>query len=834
MHANRIHGPALLLWALVALVAIVPQASADVDSLVLEPSSVFGTDPSVGTATLDGPSFGRPRTVMLTSSHPTVASVPASVQTGQRNNVATFTITTHPISTPTNVTITATEGGVSRQAVLTVRPPILTTLSINPDPLRGGDNAIATITVNRPAPTNWLCSIAGPFPPIFFTSGSIVTFLPGAVSTTKMVNSQALASEVNALITVRPPTGQSPSVSTILTVVPTRVATLTLAPASVTGGDVSLGCVTLNGDAAGTMAVVSLSTSNPTLVGVPPSIQIPIGDNDGCFLVQSQDIGACEAVTISATLGGTTVEAELHVGRAEQVTDNTREDRWNARHPSTSGGRVLWSDGNDVFLFDGQSTQVIQERGDLEAVSFDVIGMGTGPSKGELAAVWRRGTDFAWLWRSGQVPALVSAINPIDPKEILNPQAIAIADGHVFVIMQAFFNGNAVKHVFRVDPETNLAENLTGNSPVPGASRVVTSDGQAAWVFVDSEGSKLQFFDGVDVLNIDSGEITETRVRINRGRVVYEKLEKGVQHVWLYDSTVENPAPVRLSAETDLNFGNFAPVTDGYHVAWLSGGADGSNVDVVLWGGLVLNNPSMRPANVSGFVEHPFQNNRGQMLWRMGDGALAFAAAGQYKPLCLTPVAAFQSPWLADGYVAGYGTQAGTNQLDNEVFLEFGAVPESDIPRPPFLVRASSRRDSVILEWDRILGADEYGVYAAEEPGVTRSNHSVLEGGRAIHRIRSNSVRICDVAAGVPHYFVVTAVEKLIEGGESEEVEAESNSDWLASLDEVHRALSCFAGPEQNGAVIGCSAFNFAAADFDCDGDADLADYSILSNQLSP
>src|SRR5437870_3639802 len=78
---------------------------------------------------------------------------------------------------------------------------------------------------------------------------------------------------------------------------------------------------------------------------------------------------------------------------------------------------------------------------------------------------------------------LVVATNPIDPQQPLNPEGVAVADGSVFMILQA----GTFKHVFRVDPATGRGANLTGNASVPGAQgRLSTSAGQAVWPFFDN------------------------------------------------------------------------------------------------------------------------------------------------------------------------------------------------------------------------------------------------------------------------------------------------------------------------------------------------------------
>lgn len=761
----------------VAILGASKWAAADVVDLTLDPPAVYGTDSSVGTVTLDA-SFPRVRTVSLMSSHPAIASVPESVTVAFGRVTATFTVATVAVASPINVTITATHEGVSRQAVLTVRPPILTSVSFSPDPVCGGSTSVATIRINRPAPANWLCSIQGPFPPIYFSTGSIVSFTPGSMVTTKLVNTTSVAAPVSALITVRPPTGQTPNVSGYLGVEQVRVDTLTLTPSGVEGGGATLACVRLNCPAPAGGATIQLSSSDPLAAIVPATAQIDGGDLDNCFLVQTEPQASCTAVQIEAAYGGATVAATLSIGTSAQLTNNGNDDRWSDRHSATVGGKVLWTDGSDVLFHDGVATQIVQSLGALESVEDFVFGLGSGASAGSVIGGWRRGTDFAWVWRSGHPPVLVTATNPIDPGQPLNPEGLAIADGHVFMILQAFSGGNAIKHVFRVDPVTGTAVNLTGNAAVPGAARVVTAGGQAAWVFDDDTGNpKLHWYDGAAVSVIDSGQIGG--LRLARGRLVYAKVAGGISHIFLYDTTVIGAQPVRISSDTDADHGNFAPTTDGYHVAWLYGNADRTNLDILLAGGVQLNAADSRPLSPLLFDEFPVQLNRGQAVWKDADGNLRSVLNGQIESVCTTPATTFDSPFLADGYVAGFGPIQGAAEADNEVILQTLAPPaDADTPLPPLKVVPIAGARQVALRWDQIIGATAYNIYFAESPGVTRVNYASLPGGRRIAGISGESEIVSGLVNGRRYYFVVTAVEGMDEGGESAEVAATPQQPW--------------------------------------------------------
>jgi hypothetical protein len=94
-----------------------------VKSLTLSPATVRGGRSTTNnTVTLNGPAASGGAPVMLTSSDTSVAQVPGSVVVPAGMTSATFTITTSAVTTDTVVAITATYGGATQMANLTVTP----------------------------------------------------------------------------------------------------------------------------------------------------------------------------------------------------------------------------------------------------------------------------------------------------------------------------------------------------------------------------------------------------------------------------------------------------------------------------------------------------------------------------------------------------------------------------------------------------------------------------------------------------------------------------------------------------------------------------------------
>jgi hypothetical protein len=125
-----------------------------VSSLTLNPTSVTGgLQFSTGTVTLNGPAPGGGASALLSSSNTAAAQVPTSVTVQAGATRATFTVTSSAVAASTQVTISASYGGVTGTARLTVTPPIVSSLTLNPTSVTGGlQFSTGTVTLNGPAP----------------------------------------------------------------------------------------------------------------------------------------------------------------------------------------------------------------------------------------------------------------------------------------------------------------------------------------------------------------------------------------------------------------------------------------------------------------------------------------------------------------------------------------------------------------------------------------------------------------------------------------------------------------------------------------------------------
>lgn len=133
-----------------------PEPSAALSTLSLDPTSVTGGEPATGTVTLTAAAPAGGASVLLSSSDTAAATVPASATVPEGQTSADFAVSTSSVSADVAVTISATYGGVTRTAALTVQPaaaPALSRLDLEPTTVTGGASSTGTVTLTAPAPS---------------------------------------------------------------------------------------------------------------------------------------------------------------------------------------------------------------------------------------------------------------------------------------------------------------------------------------------------------------------------------------------------------------------------------------------------------------------------------------------------------------------------------------------------------------------------------------------------------------------------------------------------------------------------------------------------------
>ncbi|PYT66511.1 MAG: hypothetical protein DMG39_26630, partial [Acidobacteria bacterium] len=197
----------------VSSVPLLPSAS----SLALNPTSVTGgSQTSTATVTLSGPAPTAGAEVTLSSNN-AAAGVPASVTVPAGRTSTTFTVNTNPVAASTVATIFASYDGVSPSASLTVTPPIVSSLTLNPSSVVGGvQTSTGTVTLTGPAPAGGAQVVLSSSSAAASVPAS-VTIPAGSTSATFTVSTSVVLVSTSATISASyNNTSQSASLSVLL------------------------------------------------------------------------------------------------------------------------------------------------------------------------------------------------------------------------------------------------------------------------------------------------------------------------------------------------------------------------------------------------------------------------------------------------------------------------------------------------------------------------------------------------------------------------------------------------------------------------------------------
>jgi subtilisin family serine protease len=289
-----------------------PPETPAVKALTLNPTSVTGGKTSTATVTLDKAAPARDTVVQLLSSNTSAATTPASITITAGLTSKTFTVTTQAVPMSKMVDISASAGGMTRTAHLSVAPPVLTGLTLSPASIAAPcQTSVGRVTLNGTAPaggvqiniTKTTSAVTVPSSVLVPAGATYKTFTISAPTrVTARTNSVITAQPANANFGV---TGYSKT----LTVLPIGVKTLVM-PASATGPTTITATVTLACVAPAEGQMVILSTNNaavarPTLNGTPiSSITIAQGRTTATFKVTVADVSAVSYATITAKANG--------------------------------------------------------------------------------------------------------------------------------------------------------------------------------------------------------------------------------------------------------------------------------------------------------------------------------------------------------------------------------------------------------------------------------------------------------------------------------------------------------------------------------------------------
>jgi len=247
--------------------------------------------------------------IALAVDNPSVLQIPASVTVAQGSTSAVFTATGLAVG---NAIITASANGTSKTSSVHVSPQAAAIVSLlpNPLPLQQGATGSLTVTINVAQGTDTVIALADDAPAIAQVAAS-VTVPAGAISAPIPVSALATGT-ANVTASVN---GTSAVTAVQVSPPPPVVTGITPAKLTLPKGTPGTLRVTVS-RAPNTATAVTLSSSDPSVASVPPSVNIPAGALFAEFPVASNAVGQA---TISASLNGGSATATVTITPAELV-----------------------------------------------------------------------------------------------------------------------------------------------------------------------------------------------------------------------------------------------------------------------------------------------------------------------------------------------------------------------------------------------------------------------------------------------------------------------------------------------------------------------------------
>lgn len=267
-------------------------------ALSLSPTVVTGGGSATGRVTLSGKAPAGGRVVTLTSGDSTVATVPGSVTVAAGQTVASFPIATSVVDSDKPVLFTAEADGNVAVAVLPVRRIQPKSLKVAPASVNGGSSSVGTLVLSAPAPAGGLWVPLVSSDPAATVPASVKVNAGATQATFPITTSGGLSTRVSAIQArlgggvVRAP----------LTVLSTRLLSLTLSSTVVSGGESFDATVLLTGAAPSGGMTVSVRSGNSRVL-VPTTVVVPAGATSVTFTVSTTVGTTSSTVTMLATYG---------------------------------------------------------------------------------------------------------------------------------------------------------------------------------------------------------------------------------------------------------------------------------------------------------------------------------------------------------------------------------------------------------------------------------------------------------------------------------------------------------------------------------------------------
>ena len=242
-------------------------------NVMVLPGTVTGGTPATGIVTLNQAAPTGGSVVALSSTHPAIASVPASVTVTAGSRTATFAVATAAPTTEIEVGITARAGGSNWTRPFYVRRPNrlpkLTSMTISPSAVAGGVNSGGTLTFSGPIPPGTWPALPDAVVRFSSSDPDVAALFPGddyvvagSMNHTFRIFTRGVPTPRNVTLTAYFDGTALSGVLSVGAVTGVTVSSLTANVTTLRGGEGGVATITL-GAAAPAPLLLTLSTNHP-------------------------------------------------------------------------------------------------------------------------------------------------------------------------------------------------------------------------------------------------------------------------------------------------------------------------------------------------------------------------------------------------------------------------------------------------------------------------------------------------------------------------------------------------------------------------------------------
>jgi hypothetical protein len=268
-------------------------------ALVVQTSPIVGGLPDIATVTLDqpAPAGGIP---LFPLSSSVLVRLPEYVRVPAGATSVSFAVTTPAVAAPTTVQISVGLGSEYRLASLELLPGNPGWLALYPAEVTGGQSVTGIVSLVKPAPADGMVVSLTSSDPADVQVPARVLLAPGSSTAQFTVRTQYVTAAADVTITANIGGYRLPAT---LTLEPVKVDGINIHRYEVVSGYQARGEVHVDAPAAPNGTVVQLTSENPQLVQVPPSVTVPAGERLGYFGVLGGRTRTPARVQITATTG---------------------------------------------------------------------------------------------------------------------------------------------------------------------------------------------------------------------------------------------------------------------------------------------------------------------------------------------------------------------------------------------------------------------------------------------------------------------------------------------------------------------------------------------------